>query len=202
MLFSLAIAFVVTPWAAFRMLRWAEAPPRDARAAHEAAKASEPEDFFTRLYRRVMRPLIHSRAGATRFLASLVALLLGALALVRLRLGEGEDAALRQQERVPGHLDMPEGTTLEQTAQRGARNRGAPCADEAEVTDYEVYAGDGGAVQFQRTGAALFPAAGRERGRHPGEPAAEGRAQGAEPRDRQAGARRGWRPSRPDTARG
>ena len=71
--------------------------------------------------------------------------------------------------------------------------------------------GHGLAVQLQRPGAALLPAARLERGRYPGEPAAQGRPQTAEPRDRQAGARSAccrwpratarasrWRRCRPD----
>ena len=49
MLFSLLVAFVVTPWAAVRLL------PR----AHD--RLDDREDRFTALYRRVMRPLIEGR---------------------------------------------------------------------------------------------------------------------------------------------
>ena len=52
MLFSLVVAFVVTPWAAVRLLRPRGAPRR--RPARTA---------LTRLYRRVMGPLIAERGG-------------------------------------------------------------------------------------------------------------------------------------------
>ena len=46
MIFSLLVAFVVTPWASVRLLR-------RSHGHHD-----EPEDRLTRIYRRVMRPLI------------------------------------------------------------------------------------------------------------------------------------------------
>ena len=51
MMFSMFVAFVVTPWAAYRMLRQ--------RAAAGDLHEGETEDWTTRLYRRVMGPLIH-----------------------------------------------------------------------------------------------------------------------------------------------
>ncbi|GAB4168636.1 MAG: hypothetical protein Fur0032_06950 [Terrimicrobiaceae bacterium] len=65
MFFSLAIAFIVTPWAAVRVLRWKNGERRLASHAPDGAD-NQPhshfeheEDFFTRLYRRWMGPLIH-----------------------------------------------------------------------------------------------------------------------------------------------
>ena len=75
MVFSLVVAFVVTPWAAVRLLR--------RRHGHH----DEPEDRLTALYRRVMRPLIGDAAAARRRSSALVAvLLLAAAALVPLGL--------------------------------------------------------------------------------------------------------------------
>ena len=51
MIFSLLVAFVVSPWAALRLLRhYASAPAGD----------HDKEGWSTRLYRRVMTPLIQS----------------------------------------------------------------------------------------------------------------------------------------------
>ena len=51
MLFSLMVAFVVSPWAALRLLRKYAGDRRG--SGHEA------EGWTTRLYRRLMNPLIH-----------------------------------------------------------------------------------------------------------------------------------------------
>jgi multidrug efflux pump subunit AcrB len=72
MFFSLCVAFIVTPWAAVRVLRWGG--PR--RVEHGN------EDFFTRIYRRVMQPLIAHGPRRWIFLVSITTLLFGAMALV------------------------------------------------------------------------------------------------------------------------
>ncbi len=82
-------------------------------------------------------------------------------------------------------VDMPEGTTLEQTA-RVTREIGQHLATVPEVTNYQIYAGTASPLQLQRAGPPLLPAPAAQPGRHPGEPAAEGRAHRAEPRHRQA----------------
>ena len=68
MAFSLVVAFVVTPWAALRILK-----PSDTHS-HSA------EDPFTRVYRRVMGPLISSGRMRAIFFAAVTVLLLGAIA--------------------------------------------------------------------------------------------------------------------------
>ena len=90
MLFSLLVAFIVTPWAAVRILK---------PGGHHAG---EREDFVTRLYRRFMGGLLHRAALRWSFVAGVVVLLLASVFAVLLRLRQGQDAALRQQERVPG----------------------------------------------------------------------------------------------------
>ena len=73
MFWSLAIAFIVTPWAAIRILRWGRKYSRLTESAASMAAGGQPhshfaheEDFLTRLYRRFMGPLI-GHAGAWLF---------------------------------------------------------------------------------------------------------------------------------------
>ena len=94
MLFSLMVAFVVSPWAALRLL--GHYAGEGARATHEA------EGWTTRLYRRVMNPLILDARRRWMFLGGVVLLLLVARRLCSVEVGAGENASLRQQERVPG----------------------------------------------------------------------------------------------------
>ena len=65
---SLLIAFIVTPWAAIRILRWGRKYSKLTagtavrhRSANLIQRREHPEDFFTRLYRRMMGPLIAPR---------------------------------------------------------------------------------------------------------------------------------------------
>src|SRR5207248_9310107 len=69
MVFSLIVAFLVTPWAAVRILK------RD-RGLH-----AERENILTRLYRRVMGSLLHRALPRWSFLAGVVILLLGSCSL-------------------------------------------------------------------------------------------------------------------------
>ncbi len=69
MLFSLFIAFIISPWAAYRVLRGAAAP----------AHTDHYEDWTTRLYRRIMTPLIRTTWKRWLFLSGVVVLLLAAV---------------------------------------------------------------------------------------------------------------------------
>jgi len=78
MLFSLMVAFVVSPWAALRLL-----------GKHfNGAKPLEPENenWRSRLYRRIMTPLIQSPRNRILFFIGVVVLLLASVALVPLGL--------------------------------------------------------------------------------------------------------------------
>ncbi len=140
MVFSLAVAFVVTPWASYRILR-----RKLAKAAghHEA----EAEDWTTRLYRRVMGPLIHHPKWQGLFLLSMVLLLLGACSLFPLKAVKVKMLPFDNKSEFQVIIDMDEGTTLEQTA-RVAREIAAAVRHEPEVTDYEVYVGTAAPYNF------------------------------------------------------
>jgi multidrug efflux pump subunit AcrB len=145
MAFSLAIAFIVTPWASIRVLHWGKkyslltagaAPTNGVVHAH----SEHPEDFFTRFYRRFMSPLLAHRRWRYLFLASVVGLLLVAMALVGVGFVKVKMLPFDNKSEFQVILNMPEGSALEQTAQ-AAREIGAAVRVEPEVTDYQVYAG-------------------------------------------------------------
>jgi multidrug efflux pump subunit AcrB len=108
MLFSLAAAFIVTPWAAARLLR--------AEAAHGHA----PEGAATRLYRRAMASLIGNARVRIAFLAGVSILLLASVALVPLKLVTVKMLPFDNKSEFQVIVDMPEGTALEQTARVSA----------------------------------------------------------------------------------
>ena len=100
---------------------------------------------------------------------------------------ESEDAAVRQQERVPG--DRRHAERHHARRDRARRQRPRPrrprAAGGRQPADLRRH---GLALQLQRPGAALLSAPRIQCRRHPGQSAAQGRPQAAEPRDRQAGA--------------
>lgn len=145
MFWSLLIAFIVTPWASIRILRWGkkysqltEGVPAVDSQPH--LHSEHPEDFFTKLYRRMMNPLIHSAKWRGIFLASIVGLLLAAMALVGMGWVKVKMLPFDNKSEFQIILNMPEGSALERTAQ-AAREIAAAVRTEPEVTDYEIYAG-------------------------------------------------------------
>jgi multidrug efflux pump subunit AcrB len=147
MAFSLAIAFIVTPWASIRILRWGRKYSRltegrldEGQTALPHPHSEHPEDFFTRLYRRVMNPLITSARWRTVFLAGIVGLLLAAMALVGIGWVKVKMLPFDNKSEFQIILNMPEGSPLEVTA-HCAREIAAAVRVEPEVTDYQIYSG-------------------------------------------------------------
>jgi len=147
MFWSLLIAFIVTPWASVRMLRWGRKYSRLTEGVAGGAAASQPhlhsehpEDFFTKLYRRLMNPLLHRAKWRWGFLAGIVGLLFAALALVRIGWVKVKMLPFDNKSEFQIILNMPEGSALERTAQ-AAREIAAAIRTEPEVTDYQIYAG-------------------------------------------------------------
>ena len=122
MLFSLLVAFVVSPWAALRLV-----------GRHlEGAKILEPEteNWRTRLYRRIMTPLIRSSRNRVLFFVGVLILFLVSVALVPLGLVRVKMLPFDNKSELQVVINMPDGTPLEQTARvaqaLGEELRGSP----------------------------------------------------------------------------
>jgi multidrug efflux pump subunit AcrB len=144
MLASLAVAFIVTPYLAFLLLRG-----HAARAHGVRDRSQEPGENgrFSRLYRRIMLPLMRSRPKRTAFYAGVVGLLLASSALLALKLVQVKMLPFDNKSEFQVILDLPEGTTLETThavAQDVARRLG----DVPEVQSTQVYAGTAAPFNF------------------------------------------------------
>jgi multidrug efflux pump subunit AcrB len=139
MLFSLIVAFVVSPWAALRLLRhYAEAPGLHAHST---------EGRMTRLYRRIMEPLITNPRRRMFFFGGMVILLLAACTLVPLKLVHVKMLPFDNKSEFQIIIDMPDGTTLEQTTRVG-QELGAYLAKQPEVLNYQLYSGTAGPYNF------------------------------------------------------
>ncbi len=155
MLWSLAIAFIVTPWASIRILRWgrkysgltAGAGGTAGGAGAAGGHGHGPEDALTRLYRRWMGPLIAHRGWRYTFLAAITALLGGSMATVAIGWVKVKMLPFDNKSEFQIILNMPEGSALEHTA-RVAREIAAAVRTEAEVTDYQVYVGTAAPFNF------------------------------------------------------
>ncbi len=140
MVFSLIVAFIVTPWASLRLIRYDE---RAAAAGH----SHHTEDWATRLYRRVMDPLIHRPFWRWGFLLLVTGLLLAACAMVAVGLVRVKMLPFDNKSEFQVILDMPESATLEETA-AAALEMGDYLKTVNEVVDYEVYVGTAGPFNF------------------------------------------------------
>ena len=135
MVFSLVVAFVVTPWAAVRILK--------PSAHHDHGE----EDLFTRLYRRVMGPLIASVRMRALFLVGVAVLLLAAMALVPLNLVTVKMLPFDNKSEFQVMVRMPEGTALESTARVASALAAVALEDEA-VVNVQHYVGTSAPYNF------------------------------------------------------
>lgn len=138
MFWSLLIAFVVTPWAARRMLAGEVRRHRD---------HGEKEGRFTLLYRQWMGHLIHDPRWRWAFLAGIVALLLAAFALVPLGWVKVKMLPFDNKSEFQVVINMPEDSSLEQTA-AVAREMAEALLPEPEVRDVQIYAGTASPFNF------------------------------------------------------
>jgi multidrug efflux pump subunit AcrB len=146
MFFSLIIAFVVTPWAALRLLKRPHTDVEQAGADH-GGHGQGTEDVFTRSYRRMMSPLIGSVRWRWSFLVVVTVALLGSMALVGIGWVKVKMLPFDNKSEFQVILNMPEGSSLERTAQ-AAREIAAAIRTEPEVTDYQVYVGTASPFNF------------------------------------------------------
>jgi multidrug efflux pump subunit AcrB len=137
MVFSLLVAFVVTPWAAVRILK-----SRNGEGAHE-----EIEDRLTRLYRRVMGAILHHAPMRWGFLVMVVVLLLGSVSLFYSQFVKVKMLPFDNKSEFQVIVDMPDGTPLEETA-RAAGALALAALEQREVVNIQTYAGTASPYNF------------------------------------------------------
>ncbi|MER2603354.1 MAG: efflux RND transporter permease subunit [Candidatus Competibacter phosphatis] len=156
MLISLAVAFVFTPWLTYKVLRRvvekraASATPPPASENHATASEEGREDFSHRLFRRVVGPFLRGRRGKPlRCVLGVSVLLLigGSISLAYFQLVVLKMLPFDNKSEFQVVVDMPEGTTLEQTA-RVLGELGRYLGTVEEVTDYQIYAGTAAPINF------------------------------------------------------
>ncbi len=135
MLFSLLVAFIVTPWAGVRLLS------REG-GAHEGE-----EGWTTRLYRKSMDRLLHRPVWRYGFLLLVVFLLLGAMSLFAFKVVQVKMLPFDNKSEFQVVIDMPEGSTLEETA-AVTREIGNTVATVPEVLNYQMYVGTSSPYNF------------------------------------------------------
>ncbi len=135
MVFSLIVAFLVTPWASLRLLK------------QKGGSHNTEEGRLTKLYRQVMGRLIREPRWRFGFLLGVILLLLLAVSLFPLKLVKVKMLPFDNKSEFQVIVDMPEGSTLEQTAAI-TREIGDYVRTVPEVTDYQMYVGTASPYNF------------------------------------------------------
>ncbi len=135
MVFSLVVAFIVTPWASVRLLK---------EGGHDHGEA---ESRSTRFYRRVMGALLATAPRRWGFLGSVVLLLLGSMALVGTGFVQVKMLPFDDKSEFQVMVDLPEGASLERTA-RVAQAVADEVRRDPDVVAYQTYVGTSGPFTF------------------------------------------------------
>ncbi len=142
MVFSLIIAFTVTPWAATRLLR---------KESHKNTQVHDdertPDDWFTRVYHLIMEPLLAHSAWRMLFFITIIFLLLGSCTMVYFGLVKVKMLPFDNKSEFQIILNMPEGSTLEHTT-RVAMEMSAVVKTDPAVVNYQIYAGTASPYNF------------------------------------------------------
>ncbi len=144
MLISLAVAFVLTPWLTNLALA-----SQAAHHAEQGGKAAQ-ESGLSRFFHRIMTPFLAGRSGwinRWKLLAGILTLIAGSMALVAGKAVVMKMLPFDNKSEFQVVLDMPEGTSLEQTT-RVLDEMGDLLARVPEVTNYQVYSGTASPIGF------------------------------------------------------
>ncbi len=142
MFLSMTVAFIATPWAAYRILGRALRKGKSSRYGRD-----EGESFLTKCYRWYMRPLIYNEKIRLAFLCALGVLLLASVTLVPLKLVKVKMLPFDNKNEFQVILDMPEGTSIAATAPI-IEEIAAYLMTVPEVKDIETYVGTSSPYNF------------------------------------------------------
>ena len=139
MVMSLLVAFTVTPWMSYHVLK--------GQYGTEEKEYVLEESRIYRVYRRLMTPFLESRGKAWALVGVVVLLLLGSMAMPALNMVPMKMLPFDNKNEFQLIVDLPEGTTLE-TTDAAVRALEDYLATVNEVTDFESYVGTASAMDF------------------------------------------------------
>jgi multidrug efflux pump subunit AcrB len=142
MVISLLIAFIVSPWLSYIVLR----KTRSTKGG-EDKEAKGIIARFNHLYERNLRGLLEKRKKRFIFFGIILGLLILSFLLIPLKLVIVKMLPFDNKRELQVVVDMPEGTSLEETAAL-VRQLGDYVGTVAEVTNYQSYIGISGPFNF------------------------------------------------------
>jgi multidrug efflux pump subunit AcrB len=143
MLISLVIAFVVTPWLSYKLLK---------HQTHEhQPEGTATDNRWYRFFKRFVGPFLQQNVGKKKrwslFGAIILLLVLSAMLALPFKVVILKMLPFDNKSEFQVIIDMPEGTPLEQTA-RVVRELGTYIRTVPEVTDYQAYVGTAAPINF------------------------------------------------------
>ncbi len=140
MLLSLLVALIITPWASQKLLRHSDAEKT----------TDESSEWLERLFTKIVTPFLRGAEGRRprrRLLGGVLLAIFLAMSLVLVQAVVMKMLPFDNKSEFQVVLDMPEGTTSEQTG-RVLDEMARYLATLPEVTDYEVYVGTAAPINF------------------------------------------------------
>ncbi|MDZ4313404.1 MAG: efflux RND transporter permease subunit [Azonexus sp.] len=142
MAISLAVAFVVTPWLALKLMK-----SQGGGTVHQPSKLDARLDST---FRKLLTPFLDPLKGAAmrlKLAIGVVLLILGSVSLAYFQLVVLKMLPFDNKSEFQIIVDMPLGTPLEETA-RVLREIGAELAQVDDVVNYQAYAGTASPINF------------------------------------------------------
>jgi multidrug efflux pump subunit AcrB len=138
MIVSLFVAFIVTPWASYRLMKG---------EGHEGHAAPLEETKIYILYKKVLGPLLESPRTRKIFMAVVAGVFIFVMLFPALQWVKFRMLPKANKNTFLVSIDMPAGTALENT-DRVARAVGGHLRRIPEVKDYESFVGTGSVIDF------------------------------------------------------
>ena len=139
MFFSLIVAFVISPWAAYYLLR------KEAEKEEEKLVLEKTRTY--RIYNKVVRPLLDSALKRWIFLFAVLLLMAGSVSMFFTKSVIVKLLPFDNKSEFQVVIDMPKGTSLEETA-RVTKAIADYIQTIPEVTDFESYIGTASPFDF------------------------------------------------------
>jgi multidrug efflux pump subunit AcrB len=141
MVISLAVAFIVTPWLTLKILN---------SKSHGETGSGPSQAGLYAFFSRIVRPLLNGKQGSKKrwlLMLAISLMIVASVGLAGIKLVVLKMLPFDNKSEFQIIVDMPEGTSLEQTA-RVLAELGEYLAGVPEVTDYQSYIGTAAPINF------------------------------------------------------
>lgn len=141
MTFSLLVALVITPYVAYQAL------DDGTKSKKPKKKYNLHDTFIYRMYAKTMNPLLENKTLRWVTIITVTVLLFASTLLLVFKLVTVKMLPFDNKNEIQVIIDMPEGTTLEQTA-AATKDMASYLRDIPEVENYQTYVGTAAPINF------------------------------------------------------